>query len=119
MEIYLNTTMKKIEKNIFLDVIGYSPTARVMDLLIQGRDFDYSLTDIAENSQIGWTTLHRILDGLIKNNIISYTRNIGKAKMYRINTKNEIVEKLIALHDTVILKTLKESKTPKIVVKHK
>ncbi len=32
-----------MEKSIFLEVVGYSPTMKILQYLIEGRHFDYSL----------------------------------------------------------------------------
>ena len=87
---------------IFREALGDSPVIRVLDFLIEGRGLDYSLTDIAENANIGWTTLHRIWDKLVKLNIVIPTREIGRAKLFKLNEENPAVEKLIKLYDTLL-----------------
>jgi len=90
------------ETTIFREALGDSPVIRVLDFLIEGRGLDYSLTDIAENANIGWTTLHRIWDKLLQLNIVIPTREIGRAKLFKLNEKNPAVEKLIKLYDTLL-----------------
>lgn len=90
------------ETTIFRQALGDSPVIRVLDFLIEGRGLDYSLTDIAENSKIGWTTLHRIWDNLVKLNIVKHTRKIGKAKLFRLNQENKAVRQLIKMYDTLL-----------------
>ncbi len=90
------------EATIFREALGNSPVIRVLDFLIEGRGLDYSLTDIAENANIGWTTLHRIWDKLLKFNIVVPTREIGRAKLFKLNEENPAVEKLIKLYDTLL-----------------
>ena len=90
------------ETTIFREALGDSPVIRVLDFLIEGRGLDYSLTDIAENANIGWTTLHRIWDKLLQFNIVVPTREIGRAKLFTLNEKNPAVEKLIKLYDTLL-----------------
>ena len=92
--------MKEI--TIFREALGDSPVIRVLDFLIEGRGLDYSLTDIAENANIGWMTLHRIWDNLLRLNIVVPTREIGRAKLFKLNEKNPAVEKLIKLYDTLL-----------------
>ncbi|MEW6295773.1 MAG: hypothetical protein AB1467_05810 [Candidatus Diapherotrites archaeon] len=98
--------MKEMRESVFLDFLGNSPTARVLDFLITGREFDYSLTDIAEKSEIGWTTLHRILPSLKKMEILVPTRAVGRARLYKLNQKNENVKKLIELYDSLLKREL-------------
>ena len=90
------------EKTIFIEAFGNSPVIRVLDFLIEARDFDYSLSDIAENSNIGWTTLHRIWDNLLRLKLVIPTREIGRAKLFKLNEENPVVEKLIKMYDTLL-----------------
>lgn len=90
------------ETTIFREALGDSPVIRVLDFLIEGRGLDYSLTDIAENANIGWTTLHRIWDKLVRLQIVKHTRTIGRAKLYQLNTVNPSVKELIRLYDTLL-----------------
>lgn len=92
--------MKEI--TIFREALGDSPVIRVLDFLIEGRGLDYSLSDITENSNIGWTTLHRIWEKLVQLNIVIPTREIGRAKLFKLNEENPAVKKLINLYDTLL-----------------
>ncbi len=95
------------DTSAFIDFMGDSPVIRVLDYLLIERELDFSITDIADNSHIGRATLYRIWDGLIKNDIITYTRTIGKAKLFKLNTNNTKIKKLIELHDSLTIEELK------------
>jgi len=97
---YLIITMK--ETTIFREALGNSPVIRVLDFLIEGRGLDYSLTDIADNSNIGWTTLHRIWDNFLKLEMVKPTREIGRAKLFKLNEDNLAVKELIKVYDTLL-----------------
>lgn len=90
------------EPTIFAKYFGNTPLIRVLDFLIEGKDFDYSLTDIAKNANVGWTSFKRIWKELEKNNAVISTRNIGKAKLYKLNTKDPTIKNLVRLHWEVI-----------------
>ena len=75
--------------------------------MLTERDLDFSITDMAKNAGIGRTTLYRIWDSLIKNNIIVPTRVIGKAKLYKLNKENFKIKKLMEIDDRLILEDLK------------
>jgi len=92
--------------NAFLEFLGDNPNTRLLEFLITGREFDYSLTDLAENAGIGWTTLHRILPGMEKQKIVIKTREIGRAKLYKLNQENTEVKKLVELYDSILRKEL-------------
>lgn len=66
---------------------------RVLDFLIVNEDFDYSMTDIAAHSGVGYSTLKLFWRKLEDSKIVAQTRVVGKAKMYRLNFNNPIVKK--------------------------
>jgi len=106
-----------MEKSLFIEFMGNSPIIKVIDYLLTERELDFSITDIAENAGIGRTTLYRIWDNLIKNKIIAHTRNIGKAKLYKVNAENKKVKKLIEINDLLVLDELKrQTKKNKIKI---
>ncbi len=78
----------------FLKIFGDSPLLRVMDFLVIHEEFDYSMTDIAKEAGIGYSTLKLFWPTLEKTGIVSMTRVVGKAKLYRLNNKNPVVAKL-------------------------
>ena len=80
-------------KTAFLQIFGDSPMLRVMDFLIVNEDFDYSMTDIASQSGVGYSTLKLFWKNLEESKIVKQTRIVGKAKMYRLNSENPIIKK--------------------------
>jgi len=96
------------EKSLFIEFMGDSPMIRILDYLLTERDLDFSITDMAENAGIGRATLYRIWGSLIKNRIIAHTRDIGKAKLYKLNTPNKKINKLIEIYDMLALEDLKK-----------
>ena len=95
-------------KSLFIEFMGDSPTIRVLDYLLTERELDFSITDIAENAGIGRATLYRIWDNLIKNKIMVHTRDIGKAKLFKLNIENPKIKKLIEIYDMLTLEELKK-----------
>lgn len=105
------------ETTMFIEALGDSPTIRVLDFLIEGRGLDYCLSDIAENSQIGWTTLHRIWGKLCKQEMVKQTREIGRAKLFKINEENPAVKHLISVYDRLLYAETEKQQVGKIKVK--
>ena len=108
------------KKSLFIELFGDSPTIKVLDFLLTERDIDFSISDMARNSGIGRASLYRIWDELIKNQIISQTRVIGKSKLYKLNSNNPKIKKLIEIDDMLILEELRnkaETQKPKIKVR--
>ena len=105
---FLASQKSKISvKSLFIEFMGGSPMIRVLDYLITQREIDFSITDMAENAGIGRATLYRLWDNLIKNKIIKHTRDIGKAKLFMLNTKNKKIQKLIDIYDMLTIEELK------------
>ncbi len=105
-----------MEKSLFIEFMGDSPTIRVMDYLFTMGELDFSITDMAENAGIGRATLYRIWGNLIKNAIIVHTRDIGKAKLFKLNTENPKIKKLIEIYDMLTIEELKKHTKQKIEV---
>jgi DNA-binding MarR family transcriptional regulator len=97
-----------MEKSLFIEFMGDSPTIRVLDYLLTEKDIDFSISDMARNSGVGRTTLYRIWDKLIKNNIIVPTREIGQAKLFKLNTENQAIKKLLEIDNSLVLQDLKK-----------
>lgn len=96
-------TSRMEEKSVFVEYLGDYPLIRVLDFLVEGRDMDYSMTEVARNSGVGWTAFSDIWPQLTKKEIVVFTRKIGNAKLFRLNTKNPWVKELIRM-DNVITK---------------
>lgn len=90
-------------ETLFRNALGDTPKIRVLEFLIEGRELDYSISDIAEGAEIGRTTLFRIFDDLTKNKIIIPTREIGNAKLFKLNMNNIFVKKLVEIFDEAIM----------------
>ena len=84
-------------ESIFVEYFGGSPYIKILDFLIQGQEFDYSMTEAARGAKVGWSSFIKIWDKLLSKNIIVPTRNIGNAKLFRLNKENDFVQKLIKL----------------------
>ncbi|MFH1592880.1 MAG: hypothetical protein ABIB47_05945 [Candidatus Woesearchaeota archaeon] len=89
------------EKSIFVEYFGDYPLIRVLDFLILSRDMDYSMTETAKNSNVGWTAFSEMWPQLIKKEIVIFTRKIGNARLFRLNTKNPWVKELIKMDKTI------------------
>ena len=89
------------EKTSFRLVFGDSPIIKVLDFLLDNREFDYSLTDIAKGADVGWSTLHQFWDDIVNLGIVKKTRRIGRAELYKLDTENQLVKKLMEIEFTV------------------
>jgi hypothetical protein len=99
---YTKILLNCMEKSSFRKIFGDSPIVKLLDFLLAERGlFDYTLTDMAENSGVSWTTLNRIFPMFEKLDIVKETRRIGRAKLYTINTNHQLVEKLVKMRNEI------------------
>lgn len=84
-------------ESLFVEFFGDYPLIRVLDFLIENRILDYTKTEIAKDSSVGWSTLHTFWDKLEKFGIVKPTRTIGRAQLFKLNEENPVVQKLVKL----------------------
>ena len=106
------------DKTVFLETFGDSPTLRIMDFLVVNEDFDYSMTDIANLSGVGYSTLKLFWNRLEKSRIVAQTRTVGKAKMYKLNLSNPVIKKFRDFYWETIKQKIHEKVKKEIVVRH-
>ena len=99
----------------FVMAFGEAPTVKIMDFLIAERGlYDFTLTEIAENSGVSWATLHKVFPMFEKFGIVKETRRIGRAKLYTLNEENPFVQKIIEIDklasEALIKQTLSSQK---------
>jgi len=90
------------EDSLFLKTFGIkSPALRILDFLMDNKAYDYSITDIAKGAGISLTTLFTAWENLEKNGLVRETREVGRAKMYKLDLKNPVVKKFIELDNAI------------------
>jgi predicted transcriptional regulator len=94
---------KALEKGPLERLFG-SAVARILDFLVTFREFDYSMSDIAENSGVSFRTVLRKFPYLEDLGIIKHTRNVGRAKMYQFDMENPIAKSLAELTKKIAAK---------------
>lgn len=87
----------KEEKSLFVQTFGDTPYIRVIDFLMENDISDFSLQDICDHLGLARNTVSKVIETLLAMNIVKYTREVGRAKMIRINRENEVVQQLIEL----------------------
>ncbi|VVC04205.1 Uncharacterised protein [Candidatus Bilamarchaeum dharawalense] len=105
------------EKSSFVKLFGDYPLVRVIDFFITYREFDYPLTEIAENSGVAWSTIHTFFPDLVKIGIVKPTRQLGRAKLFKLNITNPIVQELIVLDNKLIHELAEDLAVEKVTAK--
>lgn len=91
-----------MEESIFIKVLGDTPKIRILNYLIKYRGLDYSMSDITRNSNVGWATLCRLWGAFVNLKIVVPTREIGKAKLFKLNEENPAVTELIGVYKKLL-----------------
>lgn len=112
----MNINNNMAEKSSFRIVFGDSPIIKVIDFFLDNREFDYSLTNIAKNADVGWVTLHQFWKDLVNIGFVKKTRQIGRAELYILNKENPITKKLLEI-DLAVSKALLERDIEKQMIK--
>jgi len=77
---------------MFKEIFGESPQTKILDFLGDHPNYDYNISDLAEYTGVSRPTLYKIIPKMIKKGLIIETRRVGKSKMYKLNTKNELIK---------------------------
>jgi DNA-binding transcriptional ArsR family regulator len=102
---------------MFKDIFGDSPQTKILDFLADHPDFDYSISEIAKNSQVSRPTVYKIKDILLKKGLIIQTREQGGSPLYKLNIENKIVQ-IILKFDFEIAKKLADIESKESVKKY-
>lgn len=76
-----------------------SATAKIIDVLWENQKTDLTLTEIANKAGIHYTSLMKALPLLERLGMVTMTRQVGNAKLYKINKGDVMVKRLIKLLD--------------------
>jgi hypothetical protein len=86
-----------MQQSFFLQYLGDNPKMRILDFLIDNFAHDFAIPQIAEGSNVAYTTLIDILPKLLEQGIIMETRKIGKSRLYKIDLDNPIAKALFVI----------------------
>ena len=98
-------------KQVLMKMLGESPTIKTINFLLNGRDFDYSISDIAEGAGISRMTSYEVIGQLQKKGVVIKTRKQGVSLLYKINLKSRDVEVLFEMYKKLLKNNLKKLKS--------
>ena len=97
-EMRITETSDLDEKGVLEWLISGSASAKLLDFFVTYKDFDYSETDIAESAGVSPRTVFRELPKLQSAGLIKFTRNVGRAKMFKLDPESKagkLLEKFV------------------------
>lgn len=97
------------EKTILIETFGKSPVIRIVDFFLDNPLFDYSKEDAIKNLGISKITFYKYFQLLEKNGLFKETRKVGRARMYKLAEKNEVVKALKELVWVLGIKAMEKS----------
>ena len=93
---------QECESTLFIEIFRVKdPIFKILDFLVDNLAFDYSKTEIAAGAGISRTTLHLMWNALEETGMVMQTREVGRAKMYKLNLKNPMAQKFLELERAV------------------
>lgn len=78
----------------------------VFQYLVKIRGLDFTISDVARNTKMTRVTLYKIWKDFLDNEIIIKTREIGVAKLYRLNEENEVTKAFVNLYKKLLIKII-------------
>ena len=107
------------EKSLLLNLTGELPLFKIIDFLLENKGMDFSKSDISRNAGISRASLFNYWNEIEKHGIVKVTRSFGKTKLYTLNTKNPITQRIIKLEKSLISEAMsKAHKEKEITVRN-
>lgn len=94
----------------FCKILGVNPRNRILEFLIETRELDFTIGDIAREIGMNRATTYNVVEQLIKENYITPTRKVSGAQLYKLNTEKKEVKILIETFNLVLGKIVKRYK---------
>ncbi len=88
-------------KTNFVEVMGDNPTTRVIDFLIENDRDIWTMVEMRDGAEVGYSTLKVILPKMLKNNLIIVKKTVGKSRLFAINRENFIIKKMYELYNII------------------
>ena len=99
---------KKGYESILIRTLGDSPKLRIIDFFLDNPSFDFTKKEVIEALGMSKQTFYKYFPDLEKYGIVTVTRRIGRAKLYRINPKHPLVEMMRECEKKISLKMAEE-----------
>lgn len=94
------------DKSLLLNLTGELPMFKIIDFLLENKGMDFSKKDIVEGAGVSRASLFNYWTELEKHRIVKVTRSFGKTKLYTLNVKNPVTQKILELEKTLIAEAM-------------
>ena len=90
------------ENSLLLRLTGDMPLFRIVDFLVENKGLDFSKSEIAKGAEISRASLFNYWGEVERHGMVKVTRQFGKAKLYTLNVKNPVTQKILELEKALI-----------------
>lgn len=83
------------------DLFQTHAIVKILDHLTLFKDFEYTKTDIANETGISRRTLYQVWPLIERFNLVELTKSSGKINFFKLNEQNPIAKQLVTLADEI------------------
>ena len=98
-----------MEKSLLLNLTGEIPLFKIIDFLLENKGMDFSKSDISKGAGISRASLFNYWSEVEKHGIVKVTRSFGKTKLYTLNAKNPVTQRIIELEKSLISEAMRKA----------
>lgn len=84
----------KAHQSLLLKTLGESPKLKIMDFFLDNPLSDFTKKEVIDALGMSKQTFYKYFDSLGKYGMVKVSRTIGKAKLYKIDSGNELVKSI-------------------------
>lgn len=106
------TPLRMESQSVITEVLGYSPRIKILDYLLDFPTNDFTKKEIIEALGMSKQTFYKYFDSLGKYGMVKVSRTIGKAKLYKIDSGNELVKSIRDLEKKMSLQIAEQEEKP-------
>ena len=107
------------EASLLLHLTGEMPLFKIIDFLLDNKSMDFSKSDIFKGAGISKASLFNYWEELERHGIVRITRSFGKTKLYTLNSKSPVTQRIIELEKALIGEALNKAHQKKeLVLEH-
>lgn len=114
MVVVVNVELRYVETDsLLVRALGRSPKIRILDYLLDYKLNDFTKKEIVEALGMSKLTFYKYFKDLEDLGLVTVSRKIGRASLYKINLENPMVKMLIA-HETTLSLQIAEQEAEKM-----
>jgi len=87
-------------------LFGTPARTRILSVFVDEREFDLTITEVAEQAGVARSTVYEHIDDLVALGVIAETRQTGSSTRYRLSRDDPIAEHLYRFDGLVLQRLL-------------